>query len=127
MPRIPRKNPYFAPPAEKVRISTQVYYNGGYCLTFLSRIPGLQERSRAETSPGWMEPHGTMRTGPQVRNKSAFLIMNCLLLGEPHKGSRPCVFFGKDLDDPGKWYDGVCEWSRWTFDCVCKNIDTYVT
>ena len=46
----------------------------------------------------------------------------CLLScsGQPTKGSDECVFMGHDPDDPGKWVDGVCEWTRWTFDCLCK-------
>ena len=46
-------------------------------------------------------------------------------LGEPDKKSsglehHECVFLGKNLQNPGKWSDGVCQWSKWSFDCICK-------
>ena len=47
------------------------------------------------------------------------------VLGEPDRKSlgrrhHECVFMGKNTEDVGKWWDGVCMWTRWTFDCVCK-------
>ena len=45
--------------------------------------------------------------------------------GEPDKKSfgrehHECVFMGKNLYNPGKWWDGVCAWTKWSFDCICK-------
>jgi len=47
-------------------------------------------------------------------------------VGEPDRKSEgrehhECVFMGKNIADPGKWWDGVCYWELWTFDCVCKH------
>ena len=47
------------------------------------------------------------------------------ILGEPDKKSfgrehHECVFMGKNLYNPGKWWDGVCTWTKWSFDCICK-------
>ena len=59
-------------------------------------------------------------------NTISLLLSALFVLGEPdrkipsYKGNHECVFIGKNLDDPGKWWDGVCEWSRWSFDCLCK-------
>ena len=59
-------------------------------------------------------------------NTISLLLSGLFVLGEPdrkipsYKGNHECVFIGKNLDDPGKWWDGVCEWSRWSFDCLCK-------
>eukprot|EP00092_Neocalanus_flemingeri_P019104 GFUD01020694.1.p1 GENE.GFUD01020694.1~~GFUD01020694.1.p1 ORF type:complete len:202 (+),score=44.44 GFUD01020694.1:94-699(+) len=38
-------------------------------------------------------------------------------LGKTH---HECVFLGNNLEDPGLWHDGVCKWTQWTYDCVCK-------
>eukprot|EP00092_Neocalanus_flemingeri_P061228 GFUD01073572.1.p1 GENE.GFUD01073572.1~~GFUD01073572.1.p1 ORF type:complete len:203 (+),score=49.89 GFUD01073572.1:174-782(+) len=38
-------------------------------------------------------------------------------LGKTHN---ECVFLGNNLEDPGLWHDGVCKWTQWTYDCVCK-------
>eukprot|EP00092_Neocalanus_flemingeri_P002627 GFUD01002814.1.p1 GENE.GFUD01002814.1~~GFUD01002814.1.p1 ORF type:complete len:195 (-),score=40.35 GFUD01002814.1:76-660(-) len=46
--------------------------------------------------------------------------------GEPDeklfgKTDHECVFLFDNPKDLGLWWDGVCNWSHWTYDCVCKN------
>jgi len=47
--------------------------------------------------------------------------------GEPDrkkfgKTSHECVFLGNNLSDRGRWWDGVCEWTRWRHDCLCRRF-----
>ena len=59
-------------------------------------------------------------------NTISLLLSALFVLGEPHrkvpsyKGNHECVFIGYNLDHPGKWGDGVCKWSSYSFDCLCK-------
>merc|ERR1719483_103335 len=44
--------------------------------------------------------------------------------GEPDKKKfgkthHECVFLGDNSADLGLWWDGVCKWSYWSYDCVC--------
>jgi len=44
--------------------------------------------------------------------------------GEPDKKKfgkthHECVFLGDNPADLGLWWDGVCKWSYWSYDCVC--------
>jgi len=46
-------------------------------------------------------------------------------VGEPDRKSlgrehHECVFLGKNQNNLGKWWDGVCSWNKWSFDCICK-------
>ena len=98
-------------------------------------------------SPGWMEALGAMRTGTKVKFlcrswlvslcllqmnyvnskfnfiNGYYLLSDCLVLGEPDKVfSKECVFLGVNLNDPGKWWDGVCNNLQYPSyaDCLCK-------
>jgi hypothetical protein len=63
--------------------------------------------------------------GEAFRKVKHIYILKLIRKGEPDRKSmgrqhHECVFMGKNTEDLGKWWDGVCKWTRWTFDCVCK-------
>ena len=108
-------------------------YNGakqGKILSFLAYLDWRGDVEWRIQLDGW-NPLGLRELGRTDRFDTSLdlvLSINALLsaflvLGEPHKimlNPRMCVEFGNNLNNPEKMADGVCKWSRHTYDCICK-------
>ena len=82
-----------------------------------------------ETSGGLMVQIVISIIGQQVLISSLVLFDHLnLLTGEPHRKTdgrnhHECTFLGGKSQGKlvkGYWYDGVCRWDQYFFDCLCK-------